>query len=111
MSETHLRAKFRVGDKVLKKRTSKVHTILDSVYSPPVSTHVITVYVDGRRKTELTTISAYYSYKIDDGKSWRYTERTLESRSICPSCIEIGWDWITGCIHCGFSPQDGESQY
>ena len=104
------KAKFRVGDKVLKKRTGKVHTVLDSVYSPPSVAHTIKVYANGETKIEPTTIAAHYSYKIDDGKSWRHTEPTLESRTTCPNCIEIGWDWIVGCIHCGLTPQDGRNQ-
>lgn len=106
-----IRPKFRVGDKVLKKRNGKVHTILDCVYFEPVATHAIRVTSDGKTATEPTTISAHYQYKIDDEKSWRHAENTLESRIICPNCIEIGWDWITGCDRCGLTPQDGESRY
>ena len=70
--------KFQVGDRVLKKKTGKVHTILDCIYFKPVATHAIRVDGNGKVVSEPTTISGRYQYKIDDGRNWRHAESTLE---------------------------------
>ncbi|MBN3946753.1 MAG: hypothetical protein HWQ38_09750 [Nostoc sp. NMS7] len=70
--------KFKVGDRVLHKRSGKTYTVLDRVHHKAVATHAIKVYEDGTTSTSPTTIAEHWIYKLDDGKSWRYAENLLE---------------------------------
>ncbi|MBN3993856.1 MAG: hypothetical protein HWQ36_26080 [Nostoc sp. NMS2] len=70
--------KFQVGDRVLHKRSGKTYTVLDRVYNKAVATHAIKVYTNGTTSTSPTTIAEHWTYKLDDGHSWRYAESLLE---------------------------------
>lgn len=73
-----LPAKFKVGDKVCHKRTGRILTVIDCKYNPAVVTCAIRVRIDGSIDTSPTTICEYWSYKLNDGKYWRYWEELLE---------------------------------
>lgn len=70
--------KFEVGDRVLHKRSGKVYTVLDRVHNKAVATYAIKVYENGTTSTSLTTIAERWTYRLNDGKSWRYGESLLE---------------------------------
>jgi hypothetical protein len=99
--------KFRVGD-LVKSRRGNFH-IVDCKHNPAVATLAIKVYTGGGTSTNPTTITEHWTYKLDDGKSWRYSEGVLESLIACPNCKTIGWDWVKGCDECGLSPEDVEA--
>ncbi|MCC5618820.1 hypothetical protein LC605_27780 [Nostoc sp. CHAB 5836] len=71
--------KFKVGDRVLHKRSCKIYTVLDSKHHKAIATHAIKVHTDGTTSTSPTTIAEHWTYKLDDGRSWRYGESLLES--------------------------------
>lgn len=70
--------KFQVGDRVLHKRSGKIYTILDCKHNKAAVTHAIKVYANGTTATSPTTIAEHWTYKLDDGRSWRYGESLLE---------------------------------
>lgn len=73
-----IKPKFQVGDRVLHKRSGNVYTVLDRVHNKAEVAHQMKVYSDGTTSTSPTTIAEHWTYKLDDGKSWRYAENLLE---------------------------------
>jgi hypothetical protein len=70
--------KFQIGSCVLHKRSGKIYTVLDRKHNKAIATHAIKVYTDGTTSTSPTTIAEHWTYKLDDGRSWRYAENLLE---------------------------------
>lgn len=73
-----MQPKFKVGDRVVHRRTGRVLTVLDVRHQIPVVTPAIVVLEDGSSKIEMKAINEYYSYKLNDGHCWRYQECLLE---------------------------------
>lgn len=73
-----LQAKFKIGDKVVHKRTGRTLTVLDCKHNPPRLTLAVKVRTNGALDASPTTISEYWSYKLSDGKAYRYVEELLE---------------------------------
>lgn len=73
--------KFQVGDRVLHKRSGKIYTVLDRVHNKAVATYEIKTYKNGGTSISPTTIAEHWTYKLDDGRSWRYAENLLEHLS------------------------------
>lgn len=73
-----LQPKFKVGDKVLHTRTGRILTVLDCKHNPAIVTYAIKVRTNGACDASPTTMSEYWSYKLSDGKHWRYAEEVLE---------------------------------
>ena len=71
--------KFNVGSRVLYRRSGKIYTVLDYKHNKAVATHAIKVYENGITSASPTTIAEHWTYKLDDGKSWRYAESLLEN--------------------------------
>ena len=74
--------KFKEGDRVLHRRSGKVYTVLDRVHNKAVATHAIKVYENGTTSTSPTTIAEHWTYRLNDGRSWRYGESLLELATI-----------------------------
>jgi hypothetical protein len=76
---TKIEPKFQVGDTVIHKRSGKGYTVIDCKHNKPVATHAIKVHTNGKTSIEPTTIAEHWTYKLDDGHSWRHGESLLES--------------------------------
>ena len=76
-----IKPKFQVGDTVVHKRSGKIYTVLDRIYNKAVATYAIKVYTNGKTSTSPTTIAEHWTYKLDDGRSWRFAESLLELAS------------------------------
>jgi hypothetical protein len=100
--------RFKVGDAVLHRRSGKIFKVVDCVHNKPTATVAIKTRTDGSIDVSPTTISEHFSYKLNDGRYWRFTEEILESAIPCPNCGIVGWDWVSGCGECSFSPEDSK---
>ena len=87
-----MRNKFQVGD-LVKTWTGEIKYITEKKYRD----HAI--------RTSKHVFEETWLYRFSDSIKW-HPEYMLESKTACPSCGAIGWDWIVGCAECTLSPSD-----
>jgi hypothetical protein len=118
-----LKQKFRVGDLVhhpVSKEIVRVQAAIFARNSAEFSAEI--TYTSSKTTTKVKKFgkqSETWMYNLGGAAARHeihsvatcqelFAQEALTSATPCPSCEYPSWDWASGCVMCGLSPEDGE---